>query len=42
MTALKEFNISALDIRAAFLQARMLDRPIYMKPPKVLLKNRVI
>ena len=42
VAALKEFNISSLDIRAAFLQARKLDRPIYMKPPKDLKKNGVI
>ena len=30
----KEWNINSVDIRAAFLQGKDLDRDIYLKPPK--------
>ena len=32
------FRLVSMDIRAAFLQAKMLDREIYMKPPPDIMK----
>ena len=32
ITAYNDFKLSLVDIRAAFLQAKVLDRDIYVKP----------
>jgi len=42
LTANEDFEIASVDIRAAFLQARKLDREVFMKPPKDLLKDGIV
>ena len=36
------FRLSSVDIRAAFLQAKELDRDVYMVPPKDVKKESVL
>ena len=36
------FKLASLDIRAAFLQSRMLDRDFFIKPPPEIRKEGVI
>ena len=34
MAANEDFELRKIDIRAAFLQAKQLDRELFLKPPK--------
>ena len=36
------FNIQSIDIKAAFLQSRSLDRDVFVEPPKDLKKEGVL
>ena len=36
------FSIASVDIRAAFLQAKTLDRNVFVKPPKDIAKNDIL
>ena len=36
------FQLASVDIRAAFLQAKTLDRDVFVKPPEDVKKNNVI
>ena len=42
VAANNKFEIASLDIRAAFLQARKLDRPVFVLPPKDIRKKGVL
>ena len=42
VAAMKGFKVSSLDIRAAFLQAKDLDRTVYIEPPKDVKKDGVV
>ena len=42
VTAQKDFDLMSLDIKAAFLQAKMLDRDVYLKPPKDVKKKDIL
>ena len=42
VAAMKGFKVSSLDIRAAFLQAKDLDRTVYIEPPKDVRKDGVV
>ena len=39
IAANNEFKLVSMDIRAAFLQAKTLDREVYMKPPEDIRKQ---
>ena len=39
MAANQDFKLRSIDIRAAFLQARKLDRDVYLVPPKDIRKE---
>ena len=36
------FELRRIDIRTAFLQAKQLDRDIFLKPPKDIKKEKII
>ena len=38
----KGFKLASVDIRAAFLQSRTLDRDVFMKPPPDIRKEGII
>ena len=42
VAANNKFEIASLDIRAAFLQARKLDRPVFVLPPKDIRKEGIL
>ena len=39
VAANQDFKLRSMDIRAAFLQARELDRDVYLQPPKDIRKD---
>ena len=39
IAANKQFELRSIDIRAAFLQAKILDREVYLEPPKDVKKE---
>ena len=39
MAANQDFKLRSMDIRAAFLQARELDRDVFLMPPKDIRKE---
>ena len=42
VAANEEFELESVDIRAAFLQSRDLDRDVFVEPPKDLKKEGVV
>ena len=42
VAANNSFKLASVDIRAAFLQSRTLDRDVFMKPPPDIRKEGVI
>ena len=42
VAANNNFRLASLDIRAAFLQSKALDRDVFIKPPADIRKHRVI
>ena len=42
LTANFDFKIVSMDIRAAFLQAKTLDREVYVRPPDDIAKEGII
>ena len=42
VAANKDFDLRKIDIRAAFLQAKQLDRDVFLKPPKDIKKEKII
>ena len=42
VAANENFNIQSIDIRAAFLQSRFLDRDVFVNPPKDLKKEGIL
>ena len=42
MAANEDFELRKIDIRAAFLQAKQLDRDVFLRPPKDIRKEGMI
>lgn len=42
VAANEKFDLQSIDIRAAFLQSRALDRDVFIEPPKDLKKEGVL
>ena len=42
MAANEEFEFRKIDIRAAFLQAKQLEREVFLEPPKDIKKEKII
>ena len=42
VAANEDFELRKIDIRAAFLQAKQLDRDVFLKPPKDIKKEKII
>jgi len=42
VAANEEFELRKIDIRAAFLQAKQLEREVFLKPPKDIKKEKII
>ena len=42
VAANEEFELRKIDIRAAFLQAKHLEREDFLKPPKDIKKEKII
>ena len=42
VAANSDFELASVDIRAAFLQAKVFDRVIYMKPPEDIGKPGIV
>ena len=42
VAANQDFSLASVDIRAAFLQAKVLDRDVYVKPPKDVAKTGIL
>ena len=42
VAAQENFEITSLDIRAAFLQAKTLDRPVFVRPPKDIKREGIV
>ena len=42
MAANEDFEFRKIDIRAAFLQAKQLDRDVFLRPPKDIRKEGII
>ena len=42
VAANKDFELRKIDIRAAFLQAKQLDRDVFLRPPKDIRKEGMI
>ena len=42
VSANEDFELRKIDIRAAFLQAKQLDRDVFLKPPKDIKKDGII
>ncbi len=38
----EDFELRKIDIRAAFLQAKQLDRDVFLKPPKDIMNEKII
>ena len=41
VAANEQFELRSIDIRAAFLQAKILDREVYLEPPKDLKEGKI-
>ena len=42
VAANEDFELRKIDIRAAFLQAKQLEREVFLKPPKDIKKEKII